>query len=280
MSGTPEEHDRWIEIWSKAIDTQMHFNEMSAKSRQLGLAFVAAALGVAVVLISRGNDYALDIPLDRPLLRIHVAVLIVLAAFVALWAVRTLDVNVYHKMLRGAVAFGEDFEEHYMKQIFELEKGMTQAISHFSRKEDAKARIHPETKRMVYSCDGERTALQKIEAFYSRALWFLGLTALALLLLTNASLWLQSPLPTARPLQSVPSALAGGAGAIAPTTAAPPAGESQQPVPRPTMTGGPPPANATAGERGSTGASVKPSVGVPTSEAQPTPGLSGRMGTK
>jgi hypothetical protein len=41
-------------------------------------------------------------------------------------------------MLRGAVAFGEDFEENYMKEIFDLHKGMTQAISHFSRHQDAK----------------------------------------------------------------------------------------------------------------------------------------------
>lgn len=47
----PEQHDRYISIWSKVIDTQMHFNEMAVKSRQLGLTFVAAALGVAVVLL-------------------------------------------------------------------------------------------------------------------------------------------------------------------------------------------------------------------------------------
>jgi hypothetical protein len=42
MSLDPEQHDRYISIWSKVIDTQMHFNEMAVKSRQLGLTFVAA----------------------------------------------------------------------------------------------------------------------------------------------------------------------------------------------------------------------------------------------
>ena len=45
----------YVSIWTKAIDTQMHFNEMSVKSRQFGLAFVAAALGVELSL-NLGDD--------------------------------------------------------------------------------------------------------------------------------------------------------------------------------------------------------------------------------
>ena len=48
---------QYITIWTKAVDTQMHFNEMSVKSRQLGLTFVAAALGLAIVLLSRHEDW-------------------------------------------------------------------------------------------------------------------------------------------------------------------------------------------------------------------------------
>jgi hypothetical protein len=129
--------EAYVLIWQKAVETQMHFNEMSVKSRQLGLTFVAASLGVGIVLLSQGRDFA--IPLEWASLRfeIHVSVFIFLAAVFALVAVRILDLNVYHKMLRGAVSFGEDFEENYMKQIFVLDKGMTQAISHFSRYQDA-----------------------------------------------------------------------------------------------------------------------------------------------
>ena len=32
----------YVSIWAKAVDTQMHFNEMAVKSRQFGSAFVAA----------------------------------------------------------------------------------------------------------------------------------------------------------------------------------------------------------------------------------------------
>ncbi len=125
--------DRYIEIWKKAVETQMHFNEMSVKSRQLGLTFVAAALGVAVVTLSRNEDFSQQFNFFGLTLVIHVALLLNIAAYLALWAVKELDLNVYHKMLRGAVTFGEDFEKNYLKSIFDLEKGMTQAISHNSR---------------------------------------------------------------------------------------------------------------------------------------------------
>lgn len=55
-SGCGEEY---IRIWAKAVDTQMHFNEMCVKSRQLGLTFIAAALGIGVVLLGQGKDYSL-----------------------------------------------------------------------------------------------------------------------------------------------------------------------------------------------------------------------------
>ncbi len=136
-SGEVEMRKLYVEIWSKAVDTQMHFNEMSVKSRQLGLTFAAAALGIGIVLMRSGNDFYLGGSILNLKVEIHISVLIFLAAAFALNAVRILDLNVYHKMLRGAVTFGEDFEQNYMKKIFELEKGMTGAISHFSRSADA-----------------------------------------------------------------------------------------------------------------------------------------------
>lgn len=131
----PEQQEIYLAIWQKAVDTQMHFNEMSVKARQFGLTFVAAALGLGVVILSRGSDFVLSIPYLG--FDLHGVVLLVIAGAFALFAVSLLDLRVYHRMLRGAVTFGEDFEENYMKQIFRLEKGMTQAISHFSRFEDA-----------------------------------------------------------------------------------------------------------------------------------------------
>jgi hypothetical protein len=187
MSSTPDDRDRYIAIWSKAVDTQMHFNEMSVKSRQLGLTFVAAALGVGVVLLTRGDDFAFLVDVGFVRFQLHISVVLLLAALMALTAVRGLDLNVYHRMLRGAVTFGEDFEENYMKQIFSLEKGMTQAISQYSRYDDAGIRL--EGGKYKYSGKRRITAEDKIRMFYRNTMGFLWLAALALFLLTNIGTW-------------------------------------------------------------------------------------------
>lgn len=182
MSLSDEERKSIVEIWSKVVDTQMHFNEMCVKSRQLGLTFVAGALGVGIVLLGRGGDFSIPVfSVD-----VHVSVLIVLAAAAALYAVRILDLNVYHKMLRGAVSFGEDFEENYMKQIFQLEKGMTQAISHFSRFSDAKVEASATRYKYVGSC--KVSAEEKIRAFYRNTVIILILAALLLFVFTSDTL--------------------------------------------------------------------------------------------
>ncbi len=176
---TSDDKDRLLEVWKKAVDTQMHFNEMSGKSRQLGLTFVAAALGVAVVLLSRGDDFAIS----AWGWKLHVGVMLVLAAALALWGVRRLDLSVYHRMLRGAVTFGEDFERNYMSKIFTLEKGMTQAISHYSRFSDAD--VDKSGPAYVYSGNKKITAEKKIREFYRDTILFLLLSAVLLSVVTN-----------------------------------------------------------------------------------------------
>lgn len=86
-------------------------------------------------------------------------------------------------MLRGAVSFGEDFEQNYMKQIFELEKGMTQAISHFSRFEDAVVMPNKDGK-YEYRGTKRKNALDKIRTFYRMSIGILVITALLLFILT------------------------------------------------------------------------------------------------
>ncbi len=181
-----EKHQQYIEIWSKTVETQMHFNEMQVKSRQLGLTFVAAALGVAIVLLSDGKDFAFKIPIGDLELQLHVSVLLVLGAWVALEAVKLLDLGVYHRMLRGAVTFGEDFEENYLSQVFNLDKGMTQSISHFSRHEDAAVHASEDGK-YIYTGGTKITAFDKIEKFYARTRMYLVAAGLLLLVFTNAA---------------------------------------------------------------------------------------------
>lgn len=187
---SPTQHEQYIAIWTKTIDTQMHFNEMSAKSRQIGLAFVAAALGLSVVLLARNEDFSIRLWSFQ----LHVSVLILAAALIALRAVRLLDLGVYHKMLRGAVAFGEDFEENYMKKVFSLDKGMTQAVSHFSRATSPKAAVG-EDGRLHYTDEEETktTAEAKISRFYRLSTIALIVAAASLLVVTNLAPQMQFP---------------------------------------------------------------------------------------
>jgi hypothetical protein len=177
--------DTVITVWEKAVDTQMHFNEMCVKSRQLGLTFVAAALGVAIFLFTRTDGkYDVSKTICGVDVKFHVAVLIVLAAALAVWAVRILDLNVYHQMLRGAVAFGEDLEEARIKSMLGLEKGMTQAISHFSRNTDAAVEVGS-TGSFHYTGKDQKSAQKKIGLFYNVVIGFLIASAGALFFLTN-----------------------------------------------------------------------------------------------
>jgi hypothetical protein len=176
-----EQQEIYVSIWKTAVETQMHFNEMSVKARQFGLTFVAAALGLGVVLMSRNQEFSLSVSYLGGF-EIHAIVVLILASAFALYAVRLLDLNVYHKMLRGAVTFGEDFEENYVKQIFDLEKGMTQAISHFSRHDDA--HVCRTNRRYHYLGNSMRNAGTKVGLFYWISIASLVVLAIILFILT------------------------------------------------------------------------------------------------
>ena len=184
MEPSIEQQEVYISIWAKVVDTQMHFNEMAVKSRQFGLGFVAAALGLGIVLLVRKEDFSLAVHLLGGFY-IHTTVVIAFASAMALYAVKILDLHVYHKMLRGAVTFGEDFEENYMKKIFNLEKGMTQAISHFSRFDDASV-TRASNGKYEFQGINRRSALIKIERFYKVSITTLCIVGLVLFLATGS----------------------------------------------------------------------------------------------
>ncbi|MBA3577206.1 MAG: hypothetical protein H0W39_06315 [Sphingomonas sp.] len=173
-----------ISIWSKAVDTQMHFNEMSVRSRQLGLTFVTAALALAVVLITQQNEFALTFVTGWGSFKLHLAVLLIAAAAAGLLAVRRLDLSVYHRMLIGAVEFGEDFEEQYMKKhVFILDKGMTQTISLYSRYSDAG--YNEQGGKRAYHGSERYSAGEKLKGFYNGVLISLIGAAIFVLIVTN-----------------------------------------------------------------------------------------------
>lgn len=73
-----DEREDYVAIWSKVVDTRMHFNDMCVKTSQFGLAFVAGALGVAIALI-REKQYAVPMKIGDHSLELHVTVFILLA---------------------------------------------------------------------------------------------------------------------------------------------------------------------------------------------------------
>jgi hypothetical protein len=160
-------------VWERAIQTQMHFAELSIKTRQIGMTVVGATLGLAIVLARSDASfnitfYGLSLPITSVLCWTSALVLS------AIWI---LDVTVYHQMLRGAVAFNEELEEKTLLKLFGTEKGLTQAISFFSHYPDA------EYKNSLYGRKNEKKphyAGNRISLFYGLMIGALILAGLAL----------------------------------------------------------------------------------------------------
>lgn len=158
-----------LEIWKKAVETQMHFNEMSVKSRQLGLSFVVAALGVAVVLLGKPDEF--QVPIQSIGYQIHPSGLIILLAAFGTYAVKRLDLGVYHRMLRGAVKFGEELEKTLRRSaLMPTAMGMTESISYYSREQD--------------KSKAGTTAAKKITRFYWLLITSLSVIAVVMLIAT------------------------------------------------------------------------------------------------
>jgi hypothetical protein len=160
-------------VWERAIQTQMHFAELSIKTRQIGMTVVGGTLGLAIVLAR--SDLNFDITLSGYNLPVTSALCWISA--LVLFAIWILDVTVYHQMLRGAVAFNEELEEKSLLKLFGTDKGLTQAISFFSRNPDA------EYKNSLYGRKNEKRAHyagNRISLFYWLMIGALVLAGIAL----------------------------------------------------------------------------------------------------
>jgi hypothetical protein len=146
-------------VWERAIQTQMHFAELSIKTRQTGMTVVGATLGLAIVFARSDSSFTIKLAWFS----LPVACVLCWTSALVLFAIWILDVKVYHQMLRGAVAFNEELEEKKLLNLFGTEKGLTQAISFFSRHPDA------EYKNSLYGRKSEkklRFAKHRISGFY------------------------------------------------------------------------------------------------------------------
>lgn len=177
-----------LEVWKTAVSTQMHFNDMSARARRYGIALVVAIVGFAFYFLTKENYNIKAIPWLNP---IHVSVLISILPPFVLYAVMRLDIGVYHQMLRGAVKFGELFEQLIItKKIMKTHQGMTEFISLYSRHKTVNGN-QPllATDIQGFNCprfsgEGQKTAAEKISAVYWIAIVCLALVPVVLYFLT------------------------------------------------------------------------------------------------
>jgi hypothetical protein len=160
-------------VWERAIQTQMHFAELSIKTRQIGMTVVGATLGLAIVLAR--SDSSFNITLNE--VNLPITSVLCWTSALVLFAIWILDVKVYHQMLRGAVAFNEELEEKTLLKLFGTEKGLTQAISFFSRHPNA------EYKNSLYGGKSEKKnhfAAHRVSIFYGLMIGALILAGFAL----------------------------------------------------------------------------------------------------
>ncbi len=168
-----------LEIWKQAIATTIHFTEMSARTRQIGLAFVVAALGLAITLLAQYREARLPFVIFGYQYDLHISGVIVLLSAAGLYAIMLLDLKVYHRMLRGSVAFTTALERAGFRDVhMRTEKGLTESISYYSRS------AHDKTGNIA-SDKRSSTAEAKIVRFYRVAITSIALMGVTLIWLTS-----------------------------------------------------------------------------------------------
>ena len=162
-----------IEVWKQAIASTMHFTEMSQKSRQLGLTFVVGSFALALTLLAQYRDARVEVPIGANVYDLHVAGIIILFSLLGLYVTMLLDVKLYHRMLRGSVAFTDEFEAKVIgPALMKTDRHLTASITHFSRSRSLLNRVWPESRT---------SAEWKIKFFYILSMAFVGAVGAALL---------------------------------------------------------------------------------------------------
>lgn len=172
-----------ILIWERAIQTQMHFAELSIKMRQIGLTLAGATIALAIVMYRTDTNYSFQIPWTEHVLPVG-TILCISAAFI-LYAARLIDVGVYHRMLRGAVRFNELYEESLDEDVG-WKTGLTETISAYSRFKEPE--LLPERNESGRKWRDKRSgslAGNKINTFYYVSIFALLFAGIALDLVEN-----------------------------------------------------------------------------------------------
>jgi hypothetical protein len=131
---TDEEKKLIFAAYAKGVDTQMHFNEMVMKVRNFAITFIIAVFGAAA--------YSMQTPVHVAFLSrdVHISALIVLFGLLGWFSLYILDPWYYHRLLRGAVEFGNDMHTKYSPEgVLGDVLGMTRRITTISRTKGIKA---------------------------------------------------------------------------------------------------------------------------------------------
>jgi len=166
-------------MWDKAVETQMHFNEMSHKSRQLGLSVVIAALGLpGAIFIGK-----VSVPLVTPF---ELSGLIVSVASLLTIFVGHFDVVTYQTLLLGAVKFGWELEKSSLtNELLNTRHGMTTYISIAAGDLNADGTLKTPDKDGF----GFRVGIRRIEKFYRCFTYILLLLAIVLIGIEDGLFW-------------------------------------------------------------------------------------------
>ncbi|WP_131783194.1 hypothetical protein [Legionella gresilensis] len=115
-----------FKIWKTAVETQMHFNDLIVKIRQLCFSIIAA-LVATVLYLTREN-------VNNTITHSHLPfwlTLLIISLLIFLWWMERCTIL---PLLRGAVKFGENLEKNVLcKNITYTHQGMTELISIYSK---------------------------------------------------------------------------------------------------------------------------------------------------
>jgi hypothetical protein len=108
---------RAIDVWKHVVSVQMHFNDMGMKIRTLYFTIIAAAMGLIGVVQGKQID------IESLGIKIHVALVVILALVPISMLFYFLDRHWYHRLLQGAVAQCIEIENAYAAELPEIQLG-------------------------------------------------------------------------------------------------------------------------------------------------------------
>ncbi len=98
--------DLVIEVWKKVVDVQMHFNDIEMRIRNLSATVLAA------IVASIGFVLEKEMRIEFDGISFSVALVLLVAGFVAMYLFYFMDRHWYHRLLLGSVKEGLQLEQY------------------------------------------------------------------------------------------------------------------------------------------------------------------------